>query len=555
MMKHLAWDVALISLLAATTNAAPATARYWVFFGDKALEPSAKAAALARAETQITARSLARRMKSMTIPVDEYDLPLAPAYVQGVTQTGVRIRCGSKWLNAVSVEATPAQVAQLQALPFVKSVESFRLTRANTELRPAHHPQSLDVLHYGESFLQDSLCHVPELHARGLTGRGVLIGFLDTGFNLVHPAFDSLHVLATFDFINGDTIVADEAGQDSAGQWYHGTATLSAMAGYGDSILIGPAYGADVVCAKTEFVPTETQIEEDYYVAGLEWADSLGADITSSSLGYRDWYAFSDLNGHTAVTTIGVNVAVSHGILVVTAAGNDRQTFDWPHILAPADADSILAVGAVASSGIIADFSSPGPTADGRTKPDVCAMGVDVVSANAADSASYYFLSGTSLATPIVAGVAALIMEAHPDWTAQMVRTAILNTASQTSSPDNDYGWGIVNGLAAADYVFPVSDVPAPRASAVPQSAVLLSAYPNPVNGTVTLTLTLPAESEGRLVLYDELGRESHVFNERQWTAGEHRLSFDVSTLATGIYFARFTGNAGVAVQRITVLK
>ncbi len=442
MMKHLVSLTLSILLCAAITDSAPATARYWVYFRDKAIEPAKMREAYARAESRITARSLARRMKSMAIPVDEYDLPLAPQYVDRVFDTGVHVRCGSKWLNAVSVEATPGQVTTLEALSCVRSVEAFRLRRADLELRPAHRPQALDELHYGSSFLQDSVCHVPELHARGLSGHGVLIGFLDTGYNLAHHVFDSLHVLAAYDFINGDTIVANQEAQDSAGQWYHGTATLSAMAGYQDSVLIGPAYGADVLCAKTEVLPSETQIEEDYYVAGLEWADSLGADITSSSLGYRDWYTFDDLNGHTAVTTQAVNVAVGHNILVVTAAGNDRQDIEWPHILAPADADSILAVGAVTSFGLITDFSSPGPTADGRIKPDICAQGFDVFAASAADCVSYNYLAGTSLATPIVAGVAALIMEAHPDWTAQMVRTAILNTANNTATPNNDIRLG-----------------------------------------------------------------------------------------------------------------
>ena len=357
-------------------------------------------------------------------------------------------------------------------------------------------------------------------------------------------------MVATYDFIFGDSIVADQAGQDSAGQDFHGTAVLSAMAGFRDSVLIGPAYGADLLVAKTEWVPTETPPEEDNYVAALEWADSLGVRITSSSLGYIDWYTPNDLDGHTAVTTIAVNVAVSRGILVVTAAGNEGGS-EWHFVVTPADADSILAVGAVSNEGSLVGFSSRGPTADGRIKPDVCAMGADVFCAQA-DSNDYFVLSGTSLATPIVAGCAALIMEAHPDWTAQMVRTAIMNTASNHETPDNDYGWGIVNAEAAADFVFDGAGEPS---RGVPMSPVLISSYPNPVNGAATIQLTLSKESTGKLTLFDLLGRAVEAWPRDKWSAGTNRVRLETERLATGIYLARFEGDAGRAVQKVIVLK
>jgi subtilisin family serine protease len=308
--------------------------------------------------------------------------------------------------------------------------------------------------------------------------------------------------------------------------------------------------------AKTEWVATETQQEEDNYVAGLEWADSLGARITTSSLGYigdapNFWYQFSELDGHTAVTTRGLEMAASRGILCVTAAGNENGS-PWNHIVTPADADSILAVGAVDSAGIIAGFSSRGPTADGRIKPDVCAQGVATFCANADAINAYAEWSGTSLATPIVAGIAALIMEAHPDWTAQMVREAIRNTASQHESPNNDYGWGIVDALAATDYFQNAGDIPSPE---IPRSAILLSAYPNPVNGSGSVRLVLPNESVGTLALFDVLGRQVYVWPRAQWTAGENRMSFEASEFPTGVYLAKFAGRTGNAVVKILVLK
>ena len=285
----------------------------------------------------------------------------------------------------------------------------------------------------------------------------------------------------------------------------HGSACLSTCGGYRDSVLIGPAYGATFLLAKTKWVPTETPPEEDNYVAALEWADSIGTDITSSSLGYIDWYTFQDLDGHTATTTRGVEVAASHGILCVTAAGNERSS-DWGHLVCPADADSILAVGAVDSFRTIAGFSSPGPTFDGRIKPDICAMGVDVFCANIEVNNTYFRLSGTSLSTPIISGLAALVMEAHPDWTAQQVRTALKMTASQAQNPDNDFGWGIADGVAAVDYVF--DDAVGPARDPLPRSTILLSSYPNPVNGTAVIRLVIPSDAVGDLVLYNILGRE-----------------------------------------------
>ncbi len=528
----------------------PATAtdsqRYWVFFRDKQVPANKVSQALNDAAQKLTSAALDRRMLNMPVLVDEYDLPVSQDYADQVQQTGAHLRRVSKWLNAVSIEATVDQAEQIRALGCVKKVERFRLQLAADPLPR----RSLDDLNYGNSFTQNELCHIPALHNRGLSGAGILMCMLDTGAWLLHDVFDSLHVVATYDFIFGDSVVADQPGQDSVGQDLHGTAVLSTMAGFRDSVLIGPAYGADLLVAKTEWIPTETPPEEDNYVAALEWADSLGVRITSTSLGYIDWYTPNDLDGHTAVTTIAVNVAVSRGILVVTAAGNEGGS-PWHFVVTPADADSILAVGAVTNEGTLVGFSSRGPTADGRIKPDVCAMGADVFCAQA-DSNNYFTLSGTSLATPIVAGCAALIMEAHPDWTAQMVRTAILNTASNHETPDNDYGWGIVNAEAAADFIFDAAGDPP---HGVPTSPVLITSYPNPVNGTATIQLILTAESAGKLTLFDALGREVKAWPRERWSAGTNRARLETDRLATGIYLARFEGDAGRAVQKVVVLK
>jgi serine protease AprX len=558
---------ALVSLIMISADAADTPLQYWVYFRDKGLSPVAVQQSLQTAAQNLTPHARARRIRNHVPLADQYDLPVASDYVDHVRATGVRIRTVSSWLNAVSMEATPAQVARIEQLSFVKSVEPFRLRKALRDPGPVRSPRALDELAYGPSYRQYEISNIPELHNRGLTGQGIIICFLDTGFELTHRAFHSLHVLAKYDFIHRDTTVGNVVGEDSAWQSSHGTGTLSVCGGYRDSVLIGPAYRASYLLAKTEWVPTETHVEEDYYVEALQWADSLGADITSSSLGYigefpNFWYTFDQLDGHTAPTTRGLEVAAAHGILCVTAAGNERLS-DWGHIITPADADSILAVGAVDSTGEIAAFSSPGPTGDGRIKPDVCAQGTWVFWAQpdsfGADD-MYGYAAGTSLATPIVAGAAALIMQGHPGWSAQQVRAAIKNTALQASFPNNDYGWGLMDAAAAADVFFADTtnnDTSAvtPSREPIPRSAVLISAYPNPVNGTVTFTLTLPMEGTGRLALYDILGREAYIWPESKWSVGEQRLALSTESLTTGIYFARFESGIGNATQKIVILK
>jgi serine protease AprX len=539
-------------LLLMTAAASADESCYWVFLKDKGIPAGQEQLALQHARTQLTARALPRREKSVPSLVDEYDLPVCASYVAQIKACDAKTRIVSKWLNAVSVEVDAQGVQQLRALAFVDRVEPFHLIPVRLEPPSTSPRRALDDPNYGPSALQNEICNVLPLHARGLSGRGVLLCFLDSGFQLQHQAFDSLHVLHTWDFIFSDSIVANQEGQDSTGQDLHGTAVLSTAAGYHDGFLIGPAFGADFLCAKTEWVPTETPIEEDHYVAALEWADSIGADITSSSLGYIDWYTFDQLDGHTAVTTRGVEVAAQHGILVVTAAGNERLT-DWGHIMAPADADSILAVGAVDTAHNIASFSSPGPTADGRIKPDVCALGEYVFCADDhRNLTSYFYLSGTSLATPLVSGAAALVMEAHPEWTAQQVRAAFLHTASQADAPDNDYGWGIINATAAAD-CHPQS---APRRDITSaRSTILLQSFPNPVNGQAILTLTLPHSGLGQLALFNVLGRKMWVWPQTKWNAGAQRVTLSTPEMPSGTYIVRFDGNMGTAAHKIVVLK
>jgi subtilisin family serine protease len=281
----------------------------------------------------------------------------------------------------------------------------------------------------------------------------VIIAVLDAGFsNLSHEVFAPMTILARRDFVNGDEDVGDGADQ---GEGSHGTMTLSVLGGFKEGQLIGPAYAAGFILAKTENTASETPVEEDNWAAAAEWAEALGADVISTSLGYLDYdspftsYSFADMNGETAISTRAANLAASLGVVVVASAGNSG--FDAAHntLGAPADGRGVIAAGAVDARGTRAFFSSVGPTADGRIKPDVDAQGVSVKVASPTSPSLYGLADGTSFSCPLTAGVAALVVQAHPEYTPQQVADALRSTASQAGRPDNLLGYGIVNAAAA----------------------------------------------------------------------------------------------------------
>ena len=425
----------------------------WVFFHDRGISQSELEAAISALELQYPGRTIDRRAKSGMTAFSEIDLPVSASYIDEVSSITGKIRTATRYFNGVSVNVDLPKARQIAALPFVKTVQPVARGEripAPPQGEPGSHQTDLA---YGDSFDQLDQINVIAMHDMGFSGEGILVCLLDTGFRLDHIAFWNMDIVETWDFINGDSIVQNEP-FDPPSQHNHGTYTLSACGSAMEGMLYGPAYEASFLAYKTEMTDEEIPIEEDYYVAGLERADSLGADIVSTSLGYYDWYDFSDLDGNTTVTAIGVDIAVSHGIVCVTAAGNNRNYNPFPYIITPADADSVISCGAVDVDGELASFSSPGPSYDGRIKPEICAMGVDVICANPNSTTQLTDVNGTSLSTPLVGGACALLLQAHPNWPPMMVREALMMTASQAAHPDNDYGWGIIDLLAAAEYSY-----------------------------------------------------------------------------------------------------
>ena len=324
------------------------------------------------------------------------------------------------------------------------------------------------------------------------------------------------------------------------------------MAGYAPGNLIGPAFKSEYLLAKTEIMAEEIQQEEDNYVAALEWGEALGAEVMCASLGYLDWYTYADLDGNTAVTTIGIDIASSLGVICVNSAGNEGDD-PWYYIITPADADSVISVGAVLQSGIIASFSSHGPTFDGRIKPEVCALGVSTYCVRSNTQNDYRTASGTSFSAPLVAGAAAVILSANSSWTNMLVREALMMTASQYSSPDNTYGYGIINTWEAINYKITVSTE---NGTIVPNSVKVGQAFPNPFNPILSLTIECSSKEtiintsvfdiRGNLVdqLYDGIisNKKMHLL----WNGAQH---------SNGIYIIRTRWAGGSHFQKVTLLK
>lgn len=420
----------------------------WIFFTDKRLRDASHLASEWRRLKW--PQSGSGRWRSP----DALDLPVPDEYVAAVAATGVEIRHASRWFNAVSVRTSPKQLARLLELPCVAEVRPVRRGRPLRDFSPSRGAgPTVDAAYardYGLSLVPLLPLQVPELHALGLSGSGVILAVLDSGFRLTHRTFDQLvatgSVLDRWDFVHGDSSVANDS-LDLPGQDFHGTEVLSTMAGYSQGELTGPAWDAQYLLAKTEDIASETPVEEDHYVAALEWADSLGARVISSSLSYDFGYT---LDGTEGICTVAANTASARGMLVVTAMGNAGP---GPTSLgAPADAFDIVSVGAVDAAGVIANFSSRGPTADGRIKPEVVAQGVSVYVADPSQEDAYLLASGTSFSTPLTSASAALLAQAHADWSPSMLREALLASGDRTDTPNADYGWGRFRLLLALDY-------------------------------------------------------------------------------------------------------
>jgi subtilisin family serine protease len=461
--------VAVLPLISANLEALSGDdAALWVYFQNR--PESAYQAAPA-----LSARALERKQGAGIGPQPS-DYPVWEPWVSQVEALGATVRIRSRYLNAISVNLSSAQLPRLRALPFVTKVEPVRQARRRFETpetssleqaQPALPPEMMkegqiamttavpNLNDYGSSYLQLASLGVVDLHQRGnLSGEGILIAILDSGFHKDHYALSHLDIVAEYDFIDDDEQTQNYDGGFERGD-FHGTYTLSALAGYVPGQLIGPAFGASFLLARTEELEFERRLEEDKYVAGLEWAGALGAQIISTSLGYWKFvddnftYPADSLDGITTVTTRAVNAAFAEGILVVTAAGNEGPLPSTLNL--PGDSPYALTVGAESPWGEIANFSSRGPTFDGRVKPDLVAQGRHTVCARwePPDLVDIGFADGTSLATPLIAGLAALLLESNETFTAADLLERLRQSGDRAEQPDNTFGYGRPSALLA----------------------------------------------------------------------------------------------------------
>ena len=518
--------------------------RAWIYFYDKAGSEMCN----------ISQKAKDRRAKS-NVQSNHlwYDLEVSQIYINDILELGITIENESRWLNAVSVVCKISDIEKIAKLKSVKKIEPvIGYKKSKIEYADDSLSNSRDF-DYGNALAQIEQINVHELHNAGYTGEGVIILVMDTGFDLTHNALANINVIAQWDVINNDSETANEtSAETSNSQDHHGTAVLSTIAAYAPGELIGVAFDAEFLLAKTEDVTQEVQQEEDNYIAGLEWGEANGADVVSTSLGYLDWYTYEDMDGNTAVTTIGIDIAVGLGMVCVTAAGNEGNDQNWYYIIAPADADSVIAVGAVGENGVIASFSSHGPTFDGRIKPEVCARGSYTWCINPNSTTTYSQLSGTSLACPLVGGAVALIIQAQPGWSAMQVREAILMTASQSSDPDNTYGYGIMDAASAVEYeqTTAIDD-----SKGIPNTFHITKTYPNPFNPSLTIDVSGLVGSYLTVDIFSLYGQSIANIYEGTLFQSSQRLTWVPENIPSGIYLLRSVLNDHVKFQKITFLK
>jgi len=440
--------------------------KYFIYFKDKSGEKnfilSKSSPEYQSALNSLTERAIERRKKNLGEEIIRYeDLPINQNYINELEKHGINIIRSLNWFNCVSAIVPSEKMQLIKSLPFVLLVEPVRkfIYKREFESQSAfrENSQNYSTNNYGLSFTQLNLSDIPLVHSKGIDGRNVLIGLLDSGFDWQrHQSLNTRNIIAEYDFVFDDSITANQQ-QDVPGQDFHGTLVFSIIGGYKDSTLIGAAYNSSFLLAKTEYIGSETHVEEDNYAAALIWMENLGVDITSSSLGYSEFdtgegsYTYQDMNGKTTIVTKAVELAFERGVVTFTSAGNEGNS-KWKYITAPADGFNVIAVGSVDAQNQLASFSSVGPTSDGRIKPEVVAMGVSVYGALAGTTNDYRSANGTSTSSPIAAGVGALLLSKFPHLQNSQVRNIILESSSNSQSPNNQTGYGLISAKNALEF-------------------------------------------------------------------------------------------------------
>jgi subtilisin family serine protease len=514
--------------------------KYWVVFKNKTGTPYS----VSTPSAYLGPKAISRRA-NQGIAIDNTDLPVTPAYVSQIDGvSGVTILHRSKWMNGVVISVTnTTAITTINTFSFVQTtspVNRYKLNfpaiekptgNQNTEGLKS---QQTTTFNYGGALNQTTMINADCLHNQGFRGQGIIIAVMDAGFDYVdqYDIFDSLwlqnRVLGSYDFIANDTNVYSDHS--------HGANVLSAMAGLKPGTIIGTAPKASYWLLRTEDGGSETISEEYNWIRAAEFADSVGADICTTSLGYTTFdgnvsnHTYSQLDGRTAPMSIASTMATRKGMIVLNAAGNEGGG-SWNFIAVPADADSIITVGAVDGSKNKAGFSSFGPTADGRIKPDLSAQGAGCWVCY--QPWGCFPGNGTSFATPVLAGGVACLLQLKKFATPMQIIGALKASADSVANPNNRVGWGVPHLCAAASHSL----------LAVKENTkdVTVSVYPNPFSSELNIALqNIPSKNFtitirnilGQTVYFSEYVNESakkiiHLSDTKDLKAGVYFVSFD----------------------------
>lgn len=521
------WKLTYVFLLFAF-NVDAQVNRYMVFFKDKI----GSVYSVNNPQSYLSQRAIDRRIRQ-GISVSSDDLPVNSAYVQGVSQTGAQTFFTSRWMNGVLVQCDQDLISNIEVLPYVSRVEFVapheRLGiagRKRTEMKV----KELKAASSTQAQLQ--LIGLDEMQRAGYRGEKMIIAVFDGGFPGVNTAPPFQHIFsdgrvdlkASKDFVtnSNDVFQYDD----------HGTQVFSVIAAHQEGFFVGGSYRANYQLYVTEDVGSEYRIEEYNWLFAAERADSAGVDVVNSSLGYYNFhnptmdYPKSAVDGETAIVTRAAQMLADRGVVVVCSAGNEGS-IAWQIITPPADARDVLAVGNVNGAGIRAGSSSTGPTADGRTKPDVVALGINtsVIRPSGSQGTS----SGTSLASPLIASLAAGVWQRYPHLTNLQVMDAIRKSASQATQPDNLLGYGIPNFKSIVNYLEESNQ------------ENVFEVYPNPTSDTITIRPFDPTMvSTCKVEVVSAVGQVVYeTFANFSWLARTH-TSY-VTTLPVGVYFMRIS--------------
>ncbi len=496
-------------------NATAQFTKYIVRFKDKTGTPFS----INNPSQFLSAKAIERRTRQH-ISIDETDLPIVPHYIDSVRLSGnVIILNQSKWLNQVCIQTTdPAALAKINALSFVinaqpvKRISNSQVIKKNKfteEIKDVASPQSpmnpTDFYSYGNSYGQIHIHEGEYLHNKGFKGEGMSMAIIDAGFYHYQtlPAFDSVRlnnqIIETYDFVNNETSVNEDD--------VHGMECFSIIAGNIPGQLVGSSPKAKFYLYRSEDVFSESPVEEQYWIAAAERADSNGVDVISTSLGYNLFdnpvfnYSYADMNGHTTLIAKASSFAAKKGIIVLAAAGNEGAN-SWHFITTPADADSILTVGAVNVSGVVGDFSSYGPSSDGRVKPTVASVGVSTALSSA--TGTIITGNGTSFATPNMAGLVTCLWQAFPEFTNMEIIEAVKKSSSIYNTPNNRIGYGIPNFRIA------FNDLSQQRTLRNINTVLgnnRIKIYPNPFRNNFTVLIKPENTATAIFRLYDAAGK------------------------------------------------